>query len=111
MTSPCPKCKKGKMGWTGNSQTLKCSNRLCGYVNDYSKGESSLINGAALVIEDLDLTNIGLYKEVDPKNPKDYFQSEEKIGSKGVGYFMRKSDKGGKWVTFHTKNLKLPEEN
>ena len=73
--------------------------------------ESQLTHGAPLIVEDLDLSGLGLYREKDPLVPDDdYFPAEEKIGRWGVGYLMRKSDEGKKRHTFYDKDLKLQKD-
>lgn len=70
----------------------------------------SLINGSPIVVEDLDLSKMGLYREIDSSTSDDYFPAEEKLGSLGVGYFMRKSEEGTKWVTYQDSGLKLHKD-
>ena len=74
----------------------------------YDTPPSQLTHGSALIVEDLDLSGMGLYREKDPSvSNDDYFPAEEKIGRWGVGYLMRKSDEGVKRQTFTDKKLKL----
>lgn len=70
---------------------------------------NDFINGSPLILEDLDLSNIGLYLEKDPTVPEDdYFDS----GYRSFGRILwkRKSDRGKKWHVYNSSELvKWPE--
>ena len=65
-------------------------------------------NGSVLEVEPIDTAVFGLYKEKDPLISKDdYVPAETIIGSLGLGYWMKKSDKGIYWHSYDSKKLKL----
>jgi hypothetical protein len=76
----------------------------------YGNKPGSLINGAPLVVEDLDLSRIGCYTQ-DQKDvllKSGVLEDDFFLGSGWFsGYWMRKSDEGQKWHVFEDKYLKL----
>jgi hypothetical protein len=85
---------------------------------EYTPAPGSLIHGAALVIEDLDLSKIGLYNQIQKDDlvaagaPEDDFilGEETGMGRWGCGYWARKSDEGVKRHTFYDTDLKLHKD-
>lgn len=66
----------------------------------------NLINGAPLIIEDLDVSGLGLYLEKDPNVPDDdYFDSG--YLSLGRTLWQRKSEEGIKWHVYEDKEIRL----
>ena len=79
-----------------------------------SKG--NLVGGAPLIVEELDLSGMGLYT-IEQKTAllksgafDDFFPAEDYLGSKWVGkgyYWERRSDEGVKWHIFEDKDIKF----
>jgi hypothetical protein len=80
----------------------------------YPEGQGSLINGAPLEVEILDLSKVGLYSQ-DQKDQliaegaaeDDFVLANTVIGKWGNGFWARKSDEGVKRHTSYDKDLKL----
>lgn len=68
---------------------------------------SKLEEGSALVVEDLDLSGMGLYLEsqVDLKDPDVVLSGYLSFGRP---LYYKKSDEGKKRFTYEVKNLKIP---
>ena len=76
--------------------------------NEYLNPEQQiLVSGAPLVIEELDVSGLGLYLEKDPTVPDDDYFADSGFTSFGKVLWSRKSDKGIKWHSFEDKELKL----
>ena len=68
-------------------------------------GLTGLIGGGPLLIEDLDISGLGLYKEKDPNVPdEDYIDSGFRWFGEIVWY--RKSEEGAKWHSYNDSKLK-----
>lgn len=78
---------------------------------------TNLIDGAPLVVEDLDLQCMGLYSQeqkdklvADGAPEDDFFPADEPpriMGKYGIGYWARRSDEGKKWRIYDSGKLKL----
>lgn len=83
----------------------------------YSPAPGSLIGGAPLVVEELDLQKLGLYTDeqkavlVCAGAPEDDFfpahEPPKMMGKWGYGYWARRSDEGVKWRIFQDSEIKL----
>lgn len=94
---------------------LKQLKRILSYGRYGASG--NLVGGSALVLEDLDLQNVGLYSQeqkdklvADGAPEEDFFPAHEPpkmMGKYGYGYWARRSDEGVKWRIFRDTELKL----
>lgn len=69
----------------------------------------SLVDGAPLLVEDLDLSGIGFYLTKDPNVPDDDYEFTN-YTSLGRSLWQRKSDLGKKRFEFEDKEIKLHKE-
>lgn len=78
----------------------------------YTPASDGLVGGAPLVIEDLDLSGLGLYKDEQKANlggeENDWFDSG--YTSLGDRLWARKSDEGTKRITFKDTEIKLHKD-
>ena len=75
----------------------------------YDNKPSNLVHGAALEIEDLDLSEFGLYLEEQCDiNDPDVFDSG--YLSLGRTLYKKKSDEGKKWIVFSDTKIKLHKD-
>lgn len=79
----------------------------------YDKGSNGLTNGGSLILEDLDLSGIGLYSHEQKHKlilegvPEDDFFLKTILGTTE---WARKSDEGKKWHIFSDSEIKLHKD-
>jgi hypothetical protein len=85
-------------------------------VGGYAAAPGHLIGGAPLVVEDLDLSGMGLYTDAQKDKllaggaEDDFFDASMHMGKWGAGYWQRRGDEGKKWHLFDDTEIKLHKD-